>query len=410
MPSLPPLHELTALLHIEHTLGIATESGLSLSAALQRQIRHVAYEFMHLKDEHFGPNSDQAGLKEWVMATQSLMRFFNESLEEGVPESELAQKARAAEVTLREIRTLQGTQHFFSETLDGFFRGLGFLGVDYDYFASALLWELHKYREERTKEESRFLQPFHDYRDELLAIIDTLRAGHRFSHFDVEERIKRDVLDKQTTREWKDMQAFYDLVGLRIIVGNQREVDAVIALVEGAFLVHESAAMIDPNIVHFFRIAEIEIKNNDRGYRAKHINVRRHERGNGHHHPTAEIQVMTRGRHQWGEIQRLLTYKGAQLPEKVNTVINNYCCSASKFIVAVEEGMEVGERPDLKDDIMILTHIDDDALRSDVLDRLCDMDALLKTYHDRTPQTSESNKPRVGSRKRPRSGRGSRHR
>lgn len=395
---LPPITDLAAILHIGH---LASTAGLSLSVDLQRQIRHIAYEFIRLKEEEFGPNSQEAGPREQLLAVQGLTGFFAEALDKDIDEADLLEKAGLAEVTLREIRTLRGTNHFFSETLDGFFRGLSMLGTDYDGFAPALIWELHKYRKKRDEEEDRFLQPFHAYRDDLLAIVDKVRGSHRFSLFEVEDRIKRGLLAKLQTREWKDMQEFYDLVGLRIIVGNQREVDAAVALVEGALLVHESSSILDPESPHYFRIddvetlvsvadpvAHIDIKEgynkryyNNRGYRAKHMNVRRHCCDDGHHHPTAEIQVMSRGIRDWGAIQRILDYKSDdRIPEEVTTVIRAYCRSAADYIVSLEDGQDAGEMPDLHAGILILNHIKDEALRSDVLDHICDMDGLVSRY------------------------------
>lgn len=363
-----------AALHIEHApLGAAP----SVPEALQRQIRHIAYEFIRLKEEHYGPNSNESSFEALELAAKSLTEFFDDLLRTASEKSDLfVESAKLAEETLREIRTLRGSQHFFSETLDGFYSALSYLGVDYEQFGAALLWELHKYRQQRDKEEALFLRPFHEYRDELLRIVNNLRTSHPFGFFEVEDRIKRDLLTKLQKRQWQGMQDFFDVVGVRIIVGNQREVDAAVALVEGAIKVYEATVPIDSSKPHYFRIKEIEDKNNERGYRAKHVNVIRCPRDNGGDHPAAEIQVMSRGIDAWGKIQRLLVYKIEGLPENVSHAVGAYCRSSADYIVARENGIRTDAVPEI--DIMILTHIVDDALRSDVLDRLCDMDVLVR--------------------------------
>lgn len=398
---LPPLSELTAALHIGH-LTVTAGSTLGLSEALQRQIRHVSYEFMELKEEEFGPNSDQSNPHEWARATEHLMQFFSETRQRGMKEDKILDAAKLAETTLREIRALRGTDHFFSETLDGFFKGLALLGVDYEQFASALIWELHKYREQRDEEESRFLKPFHEYSAQLMGIVSGMASHTHFTHMAIENRIKRDLLSKLVTREWKHMQEFYDLVGLRIIVGNQREVNAAVALIEGALRVHESSMMLDPSLAYYFRVDHIEEKisvpeinpaihvedkdgylrksYNQRGYRGKHVNVRRHCRENGHNHPTAEIQVMSKGTKEWGDIQRLLIYKDDGIPKDIKSVICAYCRSAADYISGCENGSIPSMMPDMREDILQLNQIQDDALRGEVLDRLCDMDAKMGEY------------------------------
>src|SRR5262249_1574172 len=150
--------------------------------------------------------------------------------------------------------------HFFSTTLDAFYGALAMLGADYDYFAPALLWELHKYTKKRDEEESRFLQPFHDYSKQLDGVVKGQLNGHSFSYFDMDARVKRALLTKLQIRNWSDMKEFYDLLGLRLVVGNQHEVLAAVALVEGALRVHEAEALLNPDVSYYFRVDHIEEK------------------------------------------------------------------------------------------------------------------------------------------------------
>jgi len=398
---LPPLSELTAALNIGH-LSDATGTGLILSETLQRQVQHVTYEFIRLKEEHFGPNSDEIGANEWILATRGLMGFVAEGLARDVSEADLLKSSQLAEETLREIRSLRGTHHFFSKTLDGFFAALAMLGVDYDHFAPALLWELHKYREKRDKEENEFLKDYHKYLAEMMSIVNHVGSGQGLRPFEIECRIKRDLMAKLQARKWKDMQEFYDLVGLRIIVGSQSEVDAAVAFLEGAFKVHESAFLLNQGMLHVFKIDNIETKIsvpkinrkrhrpvssayhrtdfNTRGYRGKHINVRRHTRENGDNHPTAEFQVVSLGIWEWGNIQRLIAYKDKQIPQKVKNAISSYLRSAADYIVSCEEGKPMGRLPDLGKNILILNHIPDEGLRFDVFNRISDIDSLMRRY------------------------------
>jgi ppGpp synthetase/RelA/SpoT-type nucleotidyltranferase len=348
---------------------------------LQRQIRHIAYEFVRLKKEHVGLKSEEAG-RQRKLVSRRLMEFYREALWRGhVTEVNLLEATKLGEETLREIHSLRGTEHFFSKTLDAFHKSLRELDVDHDDIDAFLTLKLHQYRQSRDKEESLFLKDYHAYRDQLLAIINDARAARRLPPFEVQNRIKRELLAKIQDRKWKDMQRFFDLVGLRIIVGNQREVDAAVALVEGALKVHEAEAITNREVAHYFKIAKITKKNNKRGYRATHIDVRRFTREDGNDHPTAEIQVMSRGIWEWGKIQRLIVYKAKQIPKEVKKVISNYCRAAADCIVAFENGRGTDRLPD--PDILALNRIPDEALRENVFDRICDMDALVTKYHDK---------------------------
>jgi hypothetical protein len=413
---LPSFQELSSALHIG-TFASTLLTETNLSAAVQRQIRQAAFEYIRLREEHFGCDSRESHPDQWFMATRCLLDFFEDAAKVGKPQDEILEASREMKRTLREIRTLRGTKHFFSEHLDQFFKALAMLQVSGDYFnqfASNLYWELKKYREKRKVEEDLFLAPFHRYMAELMAIIEPVRSAHGFTHFDVEPRIKRDLLAKQAKRQWQDMQEFYDLVGIRIIVGNRREVDAAVALVEGALRVHEASAILDPRVEHYFRVDHIEVneplaaidpelhrdettgfvrrKYNNRGYRNPHMNVRRHCRDNGHDHPTAEVQPTTPGRLGWGERQRVLLKKSwgyplegpvdnyNQIPPELRTVMNAYCYSVSEYIEGVENGEKPDAMPDLGDNIMLLTRIKDEVLRSEYLDRICDMDTWMSNF------------------------------
>ena len=345
---------------------------------LRRQVRHISYEFIRLKKEHVALKSEEAG-RQRKLVTQRLMNFYVGALQRGqVTEANLLETAKLGEATLREIHSLRGTEHFFSKTLDAFYQSLRLLDVDHDDIDAVLTWELHKYRQSRDNEESVFLKPYHAYRDQLLAIINGTRAPHRLTPFEVENRIKRELLAKIQDRKWKDMQRFFDLVGLRIIVGNQSEVSAAVALVEGALKVHEAEMITNPEVAHYFKIAKIEKKRNKRGYRATHIDVRRLTREDGNDHPTAEIQVMSRGIWEWGKIQRLIVHKAKQIPKEVKKIISDYCRAAADCIVACESGRGTARLPE--PDILVLNRIPDEALRENVFDRICDMDTLVRKY------------------------------
>jgi hypothetical protein len=427
---LPPLNTLIETLHLGH-LSEATAAGLALSMTAQRQIRHLSYEFVQLHAEQFGPQSDRAGTREWIMATQNLMEFFDEAARRGTEEPRIIETVKLAQTTLREIRTLRGGDHFFSKTLDAFFTALTFLGVDYDQFASALIWELHKYREQRDREQARFLEPYYRYSAQLLEMIGEARSGQTFDHFEIlKPRIKGDVLAKLVMRGWKDMNEFYDLVGIRILVGCQREVGPAVTLVEKALRVYEESAITNPEAEHYFRIDHIErklsveaidrirhqdvktgfmrLEYNDRGYQAEHVNVRRYSRIDGRDHPTGELQVTSRGLGGvdcWGEHQRRLVPKddwnhGKEsqlpevqdpLPESVKLVVNAYCRSVSGYVVAYENGETTGPLPDLGDDIMVLNHIPKDVQRSEYFDSVCEMDAWMRKYCKVPPSSNGSN-------------------
>lgn len=345
---------------------------------LQRQVRHITYEFIRLKKEHIGLKSEEAS-RQRKLVYQRLMNFYLDALQmERVTEANLLEATKLGEATLREIHSLRGTEHFFSKTLDDFYESLRKLDVDHDDIDAFITLKLYQYRRSRDNEESVFLKPYHAYRDQLLEIINDARASHRFTPFEIENRIKRELLVKIRGRKWKDMQKFFDLVGLRIIVGNQREVDAAVALVEGALKVHEAEAITNREVDHYFKIAKIEKKRNKRGYRATHIDVRRLTREDGNAHPTAEIQVMSRGIWEWGEIQRLIVYKAKKIPKEVKKIISNYCRAAADCIVAFEDGRGTDRLPD--PDILVLNRIPDEALRENVFDRICDMDTLVRKY------------------------------
>lgn len=378
---------------------------IALSEPLLRQSRHVAFEFMSLRENRFGPNSNEVGMEALERTTQGVANFLG-TCQGVVPQPTLLEEAKLAEATLREIRALWQGDHFFSEPMKSFFQGFTTLKVDHDRFGEKLFRGLRAYRETRDEAETLFLKPFHEYRDQLMAIVDGVHGRDHFSNFVVESRIKKELLSKLQKREWQDMRKYYDLVGLRILIGKQLEVSAAVTMLKGAFGVHESTAMIEPDTPHHFRIADVEIHvptghmdadlvneltewdarvkvlvtENPRGYRARHVNVDRYSKPDVLEHATAEIQVMSRGINLWGEKQRLLIYKEDRIPPEVKAVLNGYCWDVAAFIVALENGEVEEQLPDFNSEKLDkLNRIEDETLRSDVLDRLCDMENVMTT-------------------------------
>ncbi|MBI3541453.1 MAG: hypothetical protein HY073_04885 [Deltaproteobacteria bacterium] len=404
---------------LETAVG-ALHAGTSVSPflpdVLQRQARLIAYELILLRERHFGKVSETERSGAVKNVSKRLQNYFLEKLHMGIAAPRIIEEAGLMEATLREIRVVRDAKdHFFMRRLHQSFKALTGLKLDHDRFGENLYRAIRSYCVRRDEEEARFLRPFHDYRPELIAIIGGTREKHLFTYFKVETRMKRGLLAKLQHRKWKDMQEFYDLVGLRIVVGNQREVDATVALVEGAFKVHEAMAMMDPTIPYYFQIDHIKVRQsvavidplmhqdvkngyarkeyNNRGYQAKHLNIRRCCRDNGHEQPTAEIQIMSRGIRKWGDIQRLLDYKEAHFGA-MQPMITAYCRAAAAFIVAHEERIGPDQMPE--PDIAQLGQITDEVLLSDTLDRLGEMEALMTEYSnasfDRRPQFAKPGK------------------
>jgi ppGpp synthetase/RelA/SpoT-type nucleotidyltranferase len=358
---------------------------VALSQELGRQARHIGFEFMRLKEIRYQANGPESGSCDTTQeaVTERVNELFADLLGRGADEEHIVEEAKLVADTLREVRTLHDKEHFFSKPMRTFYRHLTILSTDYDQFGLQLFQELYHYRRQRDEDERKFLEPFAGYLTELRTIIENISNGFPFKHFEIEVRIKRDLLSKMRKRVeeegWEGMrEKFFDLLGLRIIVGSQAGVDAAVALVEGAMKLHEAAMRSQPGCPHYFQVDHVEDKNNDRGYRAKHINVRRACNNKNKTYATAEIQVMSRGIRDWGKPQRLLVYKDDSIPENVKDELKVYCRQAADFIVQTEES-RVEEKPP-QFDIMILNRIADDKLRSDVLDRVADMDQVMNEY------------------------------
>lgn len=384
--SFPQGTVLSALNPVTSPSATACLADLALSDDLQRLSRHVSFEFMRLREIRYqngGPESGDAHTTHEAV-TARLDGLFLSLLSRGVAEEAIADEAKLAESTLREIRTLFNKEHFFSRPMHAFYRSFTVLSPDYDLFGEELFQNLYHYRRRRDEDERKFMEQFDPYAQEIRTIIGEISQGYCFKHFEIELRIKRDLLAKMRKRaeeeNWTDMTQFYDLIGLRIIVGSQQGVDAAVALVEGAMKLHEAVARSQEGCPHFFRVDNIETKDNERGYRAKHINVTRTCNGKKKKYPTAEIQVMSHGIKEWGDIQRLLVYKDDAIPESLKTELNVYCRAAADFIVACEAGPFFDKPPQFE--IMALNRIPDEKLRMDVLDRLADMDFLMKRYQE----------------------------
>lgn len=372
---------------------------ITLSPELERQARHIGFEFIRLKEIRYQANGPDSGscdtTQEAVIGRVN--ELFVDLLGRGADEEQIVEEAKLVAGTLREVRTLHDKEHFFSKPMRTFYRHLTILSTDYDQFGLQLFQELYHYRRQRDEDESKFLQPFDGYLRELRTIIENISNGFPFKHFEIEVRIKRDLLAKMRKRVeeegWEGMRdKFFDLLGLRIIVGSQAGVDAAVALVEGAMKLHEAAMRNQPGCAHFFRVDHVEDKNNERGYRAKHINVKRTCNTKHKDYAIAEIQVMSRGIRDWGNIQRLLVYKDDSIPQDVKDELSVYCRQAADYIVAAEESRMESKPPQF--DIMILNRILDDKLRSDVLDRVADMDQLMNEYRQ---FSLESRKPQQTS-------------
>jgi ppGpp synthetase/RelA/SpoT-type nucleotidyltranferase len=371
---------------VASTAVAVCESAIALSEDLNRQSRHIAFEFMRLREIRYqtaGPDSGNGDITQEAV-TERLDSLFLSLLSRGVTEEAIADEAKLAEATLREVRTLYNKDHFFSKPMHAFYRAFTILSPEYDLFGEELFQNLYHYRRRRDEDERKFMERFDPYAQEIKAIIGDISQGYSFRHFEIELRIKRDLLAKMRKRaeaeNWIDMTQFYDLIGLRIIVGSQQGVDAAVALVEGAMKLHEAVARSGEGCPHFFRVDHIETKDNERGYRAKHINVTRTCNGKKKSYATAEIQVMSRGIKEWGDIQRLLVYKDDAIPDSLKVDLSLYCRVAADFIVACESGPVFDKLPQF--DIMALNRIPDEKLKMDVLDRLADMDALMKRYQE----------------------------
>ncbi|HSA59271.1 MAG TPA: hypothetical protein VLJ37_06255 [bacterium] len=375
----------------------ASVSDLSLSEDLQRQSRHIAYEYMSLREIRYqnGPESGEFVTTQEAV-TSRLDSLFLSLLGRGVTEGAIVEEARLAESTLREIRTLYNKDHFFTRPMHAFYRSFTVLSPDYDLFGEELFQNLFHYRRRRDEDERKFMERFDPFAQEIRAIIENISQGFNFSYFHIELRIKRDLLPKFMKRveeeDWTNMrEKFFDLIGLRIVVRSQAEVDAAVALVEGAMKLHEAAARSQEGCPHFLRVANIEIKDNARGYRAKHINIVRTCNGKKKDYAIAEIQVMSLGTKEWGDIQRLLVYKDDGIPESLKAELNVYCRAAADFIVACEGGPVMDKPPQFE--IMALNRIPDEKLRMDVLDRLADMDFLMKRYQEGSLTLPEPERP-----------------
>jgi ppGpp synthetase/RelA/SpoT-type nucleotidyltranferase len=367
----------------------ACVSDVFLTENLQRQSRHIGFEFMRLRDIRYqtaGPDSGNGEISQEAV-TGRLDSLFHSLLSRGVSEEAIADEAKLAEATLREVRTLYNKDHFFSKPMHAFYRAFTILSPEYDLFGEELFQNLYHYRRRRDEDERKFMEKFDPYAQELRGIIGDISQGYSFRHFEIELRIKRDLLAKYRKRVedegWTNMtDNFYDLIGLRIIVGSQAGVDAAVALVEGAMKLHEAVARSGEGCPHFFRVDNIETKDNERGYRAKHINVTRTCNGKKKTYAIAEIQVMSRGIKEWGDIQRLLVYKDDAIPESLKTELSLHCRKAADFIVEAETRPVLDKYPEF--DITALNRIPDEKLMNDVYDRVADLQKLMEDYQERS--------------------------
>ncbi len=365
-------------------------TGAILSQPLTRHIAHLYYEFIRIQQATAKPVQNTKALVE-------LTAHFVQLLEQGLTDDALIQRAELAEETLREIRELRGSKNFFKASIDTFYQAVSDMNTERKGFVGILCTTLDQYRQRRDAEEARFLQPYHVYRDSLRSLITdaVVSSGNRGIHSRIEERIKRDVLAKIQNRAWSDMNGLYDLVGFRIIVGNQMEVDVAASLIAGALRTHAEAALANSTLPYYFAVDTIRthlpiheemtpepLRNgnevtvyNGGGYRAKHVRVDCALRGS--RFPVAEIQIMSAGMYSWAKIQRELIYKEDQVPTLVKEAINAYCHSAADYILGMEEG-ELGlEIPDFAQ-VDLLDGIGNETVRSAILDRIADMDDLLR--------------------------------
>ena len=388
--SFPPGTVLSALNPVAAQTLTTCLSEVSLSEDLQRQSRHIAFEFMRLREIRYQTNGPDSGVCDITQeaVTERLDGLFLDLLRNGAKEEDVVGEAKLAESTLREVRTLYDKEHFFTRPMYSFYRAFTVLSPDYDQFGAELFQNLHHYRRRRDEDERKFMDRFDPYAKEIQTIIENIGQGFNFSYFKIELRIKRDLLEKMRKRAeeegWTSMNdQFYDLIGLRIVVGCQQEVDAAVALVEGAMKLHEAAARSGDLFSHFFRVDHIETKDNDRGYRAKHMNVTRTRNGKTKNYATAEIQVMSRGIKEWGDIQRLLVYKDDGIPDSLKEDLKVHCRAAADYIVECESGPVLDKKPP-EFEITSLNRIPDEKLMNDVFDRVADLQKLMADYQDRS--------------------------
>lgn len=369
--------------------------GLGLPDAVIEQARLVAHEFVNLRKEHFGPDSDHTGLGALVQATESVGSFLGSLLAVG-SEDTVIQQARLAAQTLREIRCLWQADHFFTDAMRSFFDGLMKINAGNGRFGEKLFRGLKAYRDQRDEAETRFLEPFSEYRERLREMLVPLGSQFHFSHWEIKDRIKRRILSKLEVRELQDMNAVYDILGLRILLGRQVEVNATEGMIRSALYMHEAASKFDSGIPYYFTIDHIErhipegmrslfadsgdssviLQENDRGYTAAHVNLRRIVPSKGKSYSTAEIQLKTWAADMIGEEQRNIAYfkKDLRIPACLQAALKSYGRAAFQLGRDLEEGKSV-TLPQF--DITKLDVIEDPTLRLEVEARLNSLEKKL---------------------------------
>lgn len=368
-------------------------TGLPLSDALISQARMVAFEFIGLRQERFGPDSHQTSLGTLIKATEGIADYLG-SLQAVESESQVMTRAHLAEQTLREIRVLWQGDHFFTDAMRSFFEGFLKINVENVRFGEKLFRGLKAYRDQRDDAETKFIVPFFEYRDQLRRIIEPIGTQFHFSHWEIVSRVKRRILSKQEARKLPNTRDVFDIAGLMVLLGRQREVDAARNMIRSAFEMHEQASIFDDSIPYYFKIDHIEVhvptgqvdpnlmesgilvRENDRGYRGTHINSRRFNRNKDKHYANGETQLRTRRGKLIGDEQHGIAYKGdPRIPPEIYEALKAYGRASFALGEDLDEGREV-ELP--KFDLNELdARIEDKAVVYEVLERLMRLEGVL---------------------------------
>ncbi len=164
-----------------------------------------------------------------------------------------------------------------------------------------------------------------------------------------------DVVSKLMRRGWKSMEPFTDLAATRVVVDSYTDVHSVIAAITDKYpirLVRDANGQIlkdgkgEP-IRDWNRITRLVAGDKQWGYRAIHLAVE-YTLPNGKKVPV-EVQIMTRGNYEWGEIQHDLSYKNASLPKEVKDAANDHFVEVANYLAYLDQGVSHPERPQAPD-------------------------------------------------------------
>lgn len=185
-----------------------------------------------------------------------------------------------------------------------------------------------------------------------------------------------DLAPKLARRGAANMEELFDLLGIRLVAENREDAQELSQAIQ-EWMETQEEFHLDPE-----EIENSEMTLNSRGYRGMHLNVRARLEGprEDGRHPAAEIQIHTPASLAWGEIQRELVYKNRnnqQVPQNLHADLNDYCRQAAAYLDFLENGGETQARPTF--DQSQLDQISDEATRSETLEQIEAMEALLNT-------------------------------